>query len=75
MKGTKEYLKSVHRMGRIGLLIAIFMMLIIPTVMAIVYNAFPGFGTILKASIGLLTIFVPIAISEVLSYTPILGSA
>lgn len=75
MKGTKEYLKSVHKMGRIGLLVAIFIMLSIPTIMAIVYDAFPGVGTILKASIGLLTIFVPIAISEVLSYTPILGSA
>lgn len=75
MNSSKKYLKSVHRMGRMGLFVAALIMLGIPTVMAIVYDAFPGFGTIIGASIGLLAIFVPIAISEVLSYTPILGSA
>lgn len=70
-----DYNNWVHRFGRTGLLIAVIYMFAIPTILSIVYDAFPSMSTILKGSVGILALFVPIAISEVISYTPILGSA
>lgn len=70
-----DYNNWVHRFGRLGLLIAIIYMFAIPTIISIVYDAFPSMSVVLKGSVGLLALFVPIAISEVISYTPILGSS
>jgi hypothetical protein len=70
-----DYTNWVHRFGRIGALIAILYMLFIPTAVSLAYHSFPPMSAILKGGIGVLALFVPIGISEVLSYTPILGSA
>ena len=75
MKTTQEYLNSIHRFGRISALGAIIVMMGIPIIMSLYTGLFPGVGTIIKASIGLLAIFIPITITEVLSYTPVLGSS
>ena len=75
MKTTNQYLNEMHKLGRIGGIGAILIMLGIPTVAAIAYDAFPTFSEVLLSSIGLIAIFVPIAISEVLSFTPVLGSS
>lgn len=70
-----EYLKSIHRIGRIGSLIAVLIMLGIPTVISLYYNIWPNFKDVLIASSGLLALFIPLSVAEVLSYMPILGSA
>lgn len=75
MRTTEEYMNSMHRLGRIGAIGAIIVMLGIPTVMALAFDSFPGFGPILLTSAGLLAVFLPIAISEVVSFTPVLGSS
>jgi len=71
----EEYLNSMHRLGRIFAAIAIIVMLALPTIIAITFQTFPDLRLIFSASVGLLAIFTPIAISEVISYTPILGSS
>lgn len=70
-----DYTIWVNKFGRLGLLVAVIYMFAIPTILAVVYNAFPSMSAVLKGSVGILALFVPIAISEVISYTPILGSA
>src|SRR5699024_8970621 len=70
-----KYLDSVHRLGKIGSVLALLAMLGIPTVIAIVYNIMPDFGAIFKISIGLMIVFIPVAVSECISYMPVLGSA
>lgn len=72
---TAEYIKSAHRLGRIGILVAVVIMLAMPTIMGAAFDAFPSIGMVLQASVGLLAIFVPVGISEVISYTPVLGSS
>ncbi len=71
----KKYIDSVHRLGRIGSVIAVAFMVGIPLVMCTVYDCFPPMATVLQAGGGLLAMFVPSALSEVISYAPILGSA
>lgn len=75
MQDEKKYVDSVHRLGRIGSFIALSFMLGIPIVMCTVFKCFPSMATVIQASGGLLAMFIPTAISEVISYAPILGSA
>lgn len=72
----KTYENSIHRLGRIGVIIAIVFMLGIPAVVCQVYDVWPnGIGEVMMVASGLLAVFLPTNIAEVLSYTPILGSS
>lgn len=75
MKNTNEYMDKIHRIGRISVIGTIIIMVGIPLIISYVYNTFPGIIEIMRASAGLLAIMVPITISEVFSYTPVLGSS
>lgn len=75
MRTSKEYLDSIHRFGRVSALVSLGMMVALPFILGLWFNAMPDFMTVLKASVGLLALFLPITISEVLAYTPIIGSA
>lgn len=73
---NQKYFDSAHRFGRIGALIGIVFMLGIPAVICAYYDIYPeSILQILLAGSGLLAIFIPNNISEVLSYSPALGSA
>lgn len=72
---SNTYLDSIHRLGRLGSAGALFFMLGIPTFIALYYNIWPNFKEVFIVSSGLLALFVPVAIAEVISYMPILGSA
>jgi hypothetical protein len=71
----KAHIDSMHRLGRIGAVIAIIIMLGIPTIAGIYFNAMPDFFQVIITAAGLLSLFVPAALSEVIAYTPILGSS
>ena len=72
----QKYFDSAHRFGRIGAFIGVLFMLGIPTVICAVYGVWPeSVGQVLIAGSGLLAVFIPNNISEVLSYSPALGSA
>ena len=75
MKSSDTYSRSIHRTGRIGSVVAILWMLGIPAVMCAVYHMFPSVPDLLLFGSGLLALYVPTAISEVLTYVPMLGSA
>lgn len=72
----KKYFNSSHRLGRIGALIGIAFMLGIPAVICSVYDVWPtSIGSIFGVAGGMLALFIPANLSEVLSYSPVLGSA
>lgn len=75
MRTTKEYIDSIHRYGRFAAVSALAAMLATPIVIGAIYGVLPDPLALFKASAGLLLIFVPIAVSEVFSYTPVLGSS
>lgn len=65
-----------HRWGRVGTVIALAYMIAIPFVVCAVYGALPAVTAVLNPAIlGLLAVYIPVGISEAISYTPILGSA
>lgn len=75
MKDHMDYEKSIHRIGRIGSVIAVAFMLGIPALMCAVYDMFPSASELLLFGSGLLALYVPTGISEVITYVPMLGSA
>ena len=70
----EKYFDAAHRSGRIWIVGAIIILLAMPTILGLGFNSMPSFIQVLQSSVGLLAIFVPITITEVISYTPILGS-
>jgi len=75
MRTKEQYMNEMHRIGRLGAVGAVILMLALPTIMAVAFDAFPGVGPIFVSAAGLLAVFIPIAISEVVSFTPVLGSS
>lgn len=75
MKDT-TYQDSMHRLGRIGVIIGIGFMLGIPAVISASFDVWPESLTQLFLLGGaLLAVFVPTNIAEVFSYTPMLGTS
>jgi hypothetical protein len=65
----------MHRLGRIGIAIAIIVMIGIPTIAGLYFNAMPTLLQVLTTAVGLLALFVPGAFSETIAYSPTLGSS
>lgn len=65
-----------HKWGRIGTLIALIYMIALPFIVLGYYGCIPSFGSVINIStISILLIYIPVGISEALSYTPILGAS
>jgi hypothetical protein len=75
MQTREQYFHSIHKLGKGCTIAALLIMLGIPSVISLIFGTFPGFLKIITASAGLLAIMIPLAISEVVAYTPILGSS
>ena len=72
----ERYEKSIHRIGRVGILIGLVFMLGIPAVVSAVYDVWPdGVGEVFAVAAGLLAVFIPTNVAEVFGYTPMLGSS
>ena len=65
-----------HKWGRIGTLIALIYMIALPFIVLTAYDSMPSLDEIFYiGTISILMIYIPVGISEALSYTPILGSS
>lgn len=63
-----------HKWGRVGTIIALVYMIVLPFIVLGYYDCIPSFGEIFNVStFGILAIYIPVGFSEALSYTPILG--
>lgn len=73
---TDSFQTWAHKWGRIGTLIALIYMIALPFVVLSVYDCMPSFGEVINiGTISILMIYIPVGISEAISYTPILGSS
>lgn len=65
-----------HKWGRFGTVIALVYMVALPFIVLGYYHCIPSIGEVINVStISILMIYIPVGISEALSYTPILGSS
>ena len=70
----RAYVDAVHVYGRIWMVLALLMMLMVPVSICIYYDAWPTFGVVLKGLMGVAPIFWTVAVIEVVTFTPMLGS-
>ena len=69
----EDYTASIHKSGRIGLSIALVMLLAAPFVFSLVTGASIQWDGFAKASIAVCIIYIPSCIVEYLIYVPLLG--
>ena len=74
MENREQYFNRINRFGRISFVIFFALIFAIPTIVCAAYDIFPSIATVLKATLGLFLILTPIAISEIVSFVPLLGS-
>lgn len=65
-----------HRWGRIGTLIALVYMIALPFIVLTYFDCVPALSSVFNvATFGILAIYIPVGISEALSYTPLMGAS
>ena len=65
-----------HRWGRIGTLIALVYMISLPFIVLMYFDCVPALSSVFNvATFGILAIYIPVGISEALSYTPLMGAS
>lgn len=69
-----EYDERIHRLGRITGLLALALMFAVPSVICLKYNLFPPFKNLFSGILSIWMIEIPICLSEVLTYCPMLGT-
>lgn len=73
---TDSFQNWSHCWGRIGTVIALIYMVAIPFIVLTVFDAMPSLGEVFNiATFSMLMIYIPVGISEAISYTPIMGSS
>lgn len=73
-KELSTYDKTIHRNGRIWMVLALIVTESVPLLISVHYHAWPPFTTFLAGFLPTIMIFWPIALVEVLTFTPMLGS-
>ncbi len=69
-----EYTRTTHRAGRIWMIAALAGMLMVPLGISIYFNAWPNAADLIGGWLPLIAIYGPIAVIEVLTYSPMLGA-
>ena len=73
---TDSFQAWAHKWGRIGTLIALLYMVALPFAALAFYDCIPSFGEVITlGTVSILMIYIPVGISEAISYTPILGAS
>lgn len=71
---TKTYEDHVHTYGRIWMVSALIMMLMVPVSMCLYFGEWPGLVSVLKGLLGVAPIYWVVCTIEVFTYAPMLGS-
>lgn len=69
-----DYEKRTHLYGRIWMGMALWLLLAVPVVICIYYNAWPALTDVLKSLLGVAPMFWTVGIIEVFTFAPMLGT-
>jgi len=70
-----EYLEKTHKNGQIWIWSAVCFVLFVPIAICLYYNAWPSAGAVLKGLLGVAPIYWTVGIIEIITFTPMLGTA
>ena len=71
----RSYDEMTHLYGKLWIWTAVVVVLSVPISVCIYYDAWPGFTPILLGLLGVAPIFWTVGVIEVITFTPMLGSA
>lgn len=71
----KSFDDLTHFYGKIWIWTAVIIVLCVPISICVYYNAWPGMAPVLKGLIGVAPIFWTVGVIEVITFTPMLGTA
>lgn len=74
MKKERNYMDSIHFSGRIWIISALFLLILIPVAIGAYYQAWPKAGELFQGLLGVAPIFWTVSIIEVFTFVPMLGS-
>ncbi len=74
MKKERAYLEIVHVWGRIWMVSALLLLLMVPVIICLYYGVWPEARALLTGLLGVVPIFWTVAVIEVFTYAPMLGS-
>jgi hypothetical protein len=69
----QHYIDSLHKSGKRFVIISALLMLAVPLVFSIVYNAWPTADLMLSGFMSVGIIYIPIGIIETYNYAPMMG--
>jgi hypothetical protein len=69
----RDYMKDTDRYGKIWILTAAFVVLMVPVAICVAYDAWPSMTAVLKGLLGVAPIYWTVGVIEVITYTPMLG--
>ena len=69
-----QYNEKTHLYGRLWIWSAVIVVLMVPIVICIYYNAWPAGTAVLKGLLGVAPIYWTVGVIEVITYTPMLGT-
>ncbi|MCK9169973.1 MAG: hypothetical protein M0P01_06120 [Treponema sp.] len=70
-----EYQKVTHRWGQLWIWSAACIVLFVPVIICLKYNAWPQYESVLKGLLGVAPIYWTVGFIEVVTFTPMLGTA
>ena len=71
----RDYMKDTDRYGKIWVYTAVLVVLAVPCAICLYYNAWPEATAVLKGLLGVAPIYWTVGVIEVITYTPMLGTA
>ncbi|MGL4283770.1 hypothetical protein [Eubacterium aggregans] len=74
MKDFKTYNDATYRYGLLWIWTAIAVLLAVPVIVCLVYDAWPEGTAVLKGLLGVAPIYWTVGLIEVITYTPMLGT-
>lgn len=69
-----QYISKTHLYGRIWMLMTFTLMLLVPIIVGTYYEVHPAFSDVLKGLLGVAPIFWTVALIEIITFTPMLGT-
>ena len=70
----RSYRDATHVYGRFWMLSALVLFLLVPFSICVHYNVWPAFTLVLKGLLGVAPVFWTVAVIEVITYVPMLGT-
>lgn len=70
-----DYMKKTDLYGKIWIWTAVVVVLFVPLAICLYYNVWPELSAVLKGLLGVAPIYWTVGVIEVITYTPMLGTA